>query len=128
MTNLLAFAILCLLIVSSAIEKHARLYLRGEPAQGQNNSDPFSVFRNHAVVKLTSSENYYDPSYGTPKFKTLKEWENRSLAGTGVMFGENSNRAWERKIMSPKSTTFFFVWFGPVNNPNEEDCIWKIFK
>jgi hypothetical protein len=30
--------------------------LPGEPAQGQNNSDPFSVSRNHAVVKLTSSE------------------------------------------------------------------------
>ena len=61
----------------SYVDKNKSMHNRHGIA-GQNNQDPFSIFSDHAIVKI--GDNFYDPSYGL-KASTELEWESASLAG-----------------------------------------------
>lgn len=47
---------------------------------GQNNLNPWESFCNHWIVRVGTTDVYYDPSYGTGPFKKA-EWINASVAG-----------------------------------------------
>lgn len=51
----------------------------GAAAQGQNNTNPWSIFNDHALVKHGTE--YYDPSYGTGPWDSILEFEQNSIDG-----------------------------------------------
>ncbi len=48
---------------------------------GQNNAAPPPVFENHFIVKLDSTNKYYDPSYGAGPIDDQATWESSSIDG-----------------------------------------------
>jgi hypothetical protein len=49
---------------------------------GQNESDPVSSFKNHAVVRIGKTQAIYDPSYGQHgSYNSISEYEEQNIAG-----------------------------------------------
>ena len=80
--------------------------------------DPVSLDPVSLVVKHGTK--YYDPSYGSPTFTTLSEWENNSLAGVGALFVGGTYNAKDSK--KPGNTTVFHLWFEKPNANGTEEC------
>jgi len=61
----------------------------GPANKGQGNTNPPGHFAFHSIVRMEMGGNvtrYYDPSYGTGPFPSLRDWQNASLAGlTGLV-------------------------------------------
>ena len=95
--------------------------LTGIPAQGRNNNNPWSAFRDHAVVKCGTR--YFDPSYGSASFtaSTFKLWEDASLAGIGASYDGGSYPA--KNFSEPGFPIPYHIWFEKPNNSATEECV-----
>jgi hypothetical protein len=94
-----------------------------EGIDAQGNTNPFSEFSDHSVVKY--NETYYDPSYGkkyqaqyNPQGELTSSAENEVESGSIQYFGTVFTYTKEEVGMPEKN--YFISWFGHLNDPMEQ--------